>query len=163
MKHIVDTATSAVAGGVTSTIIVIETEDNPVTNIPIEVHVGSTVSAIYLRVEVVHTGGTWNTVPRVYMAVQKNPGNEHVIANPSSVGDSDLRRFILHQEMTMVSSLSANAGTFPRTMFQGVVRIPPRLKRFGINDRLLVTFSLDDGETTAIVNACVQCIYKEFY
>ncbi len=97
------------------------------------------------------------------MAVAKNPGNEHVIANPSSIGDSDLRRYVMHQEMTMVTAFTANASTFPRTMFVGVIKIPRGFKRFGINDRLLVSFALDDGELTAIVNCCVQCIYKEFF
>jgi len=162
IKHIVDVATSAVAGGVTSVIPVVQAVDNPTQTAVADISTGAQVNAIYLRVECIHTGGTWNTVPRIYMAVQKNPGNEHPSANPSSIGDSDLRKFILHQEMMMVSSLTANVGTFPRTMFQGVVRIPPRLRRFGFNDRLQINFALDDGETSAIVNACVQVIYKEF-
>ncbi len=163
LKHVVDTATSAVAGGVTSTVIVAEAETDPSPLSPIDVHYGSTISSIFLRVEVVHVGGVWNTVPRVYMAVAKNPGNEHVVANPSSIGDSDLRRYVLHQEMTMVTAFTTNASTFPRTMFVGVIKIPRGFKRFGINDRLLVSFALDDGELTAIVNCCVQCIYKEFF
>ncbi len=97
------------------------------------------------------------------MAVSKNPGNEHVIANPSSIGDSDLRRYVLHQEMTMISAVVTNGSTFPRTMFVGVIKIPRGFKRMGINDRLLCSFALDDGELTGIVNACVQCIYKEFF
>ncbi len=128
-----------------------------------QVHFGSKVNGIFLRVEVIHVGGVWNTVPRIYMAVQKNPGNEHPSANPSSIGDSDLRKFIIHQEMTMVTATTTPQSTFPRTMFVGVIKIPPRLSRFGVNDRLEINFALDTGETTAIVNACVQCIYKEYF
>ncbi len=163
LKHVVDTATSAVAGGVTSTVILAEAETDPSPLSPIDVHYGSTISSIFLRVEVLHVGGNFNTVPRIYMAVSKNPGNEHVIANPSSIGDSDLRRYVLHQEMTMISAVVTNGSTFPRTMFVGVIKIPRGFKRMGINDRLLCSFALDDGELTGIVNACVQCIYKEFF
>ncbi len=164
IKHVVDVATSAVGGAVVSTIPVIDAVENPsYTTAFDQVHFGSTVGSIYLRVEIVHSGGNFNTVPRIYMAVQKNPGNEHPVANPSTIGDSDLRKFIIHQEMTMVTGIASNDNSFPRTMFQGVIRIPPRLKRFGINDRLVVSFALDNGETSAVVNACVQCIYKEFF
>lgn len=157
-----DIATSAVPGGITSSVPVIIAVDNPVIGGVADVTTGSQVNAIYLRVEVLNVGSTFNTVPRIYMSVQKNPGNEHPNANPASIGDSDLRKFILHQEMTMVTGIMSEGSTFPRTMFQGVVRIPPRLRRFGFNDRLSVNFALDQGELNAIVNACVQCIYKEF-
>jgi len=162
LKHVVDTATSAVAGGIVSVVILSEAEDAPVAANPTHVRIGSVINSIYIRVEVKATAN-FNTVPRIYMAIQKNPGNEHPSANPSSIGDSDLRKFIIHQEMTMVGEASDNSGGLPRTMFQGVVKLPSRYRRFGVNDRLICTFSLDDGETTAIVNACVQCIYKEFF
>ncbi len=159
IKHVIDVATSAVPGGIVSVVLVAVAVDNPTRLVAQDVSNGSTINAIYLRVEVLATGSSV-AVPRIYMAVQKNPGNEHPSANPSSIGDSDLRKFILHQEMTMVGEGTDNP--IPRTMFQGVVRIPPKLRRFGFNDRLQVNFALDDGETTHIVNACVQCIYKEF-
>ncbi len=97
------------------------------------------------------------------MAVIKNPGNEHPNINPSTVGDSDLRKFVIHQEMTMVAETTASTQQIGRTMFQGVIKIPSRYRRFGINDRLTITFALDDAETTGIANVCVQCIYKEFF
>ncbi len=162
LKHVVDVSTSAVAG-VVSTIPVVVAVDNPVFTAPADVHIGCTVSAIFLRVEVLNVGGAAVDVPRVYMAVQKNPGNEHPAANPSSIGDSDLRKFIIHQEMTMTTTLTGNDSSFPRTMFQGVIRIPPRLKRFGVNDRLIVTFAYSAAETSGVTNVCIQCIYKEFF
>lgn len=160
LKHVVDTATSAVAGGITSVVLLAITQDTPVAANPSQIKIGSIINAIYLRVEVLSTGSA-NSVPRIYMAIQKNPGNEHPSANPSTIGDSDLRKFIIHQEMTMVGEGTDNP--IPRTMFQGVVKIPSRYRRFGVNDRLQANFALDDGETTNVVNACVQCIYKEFY
>ncbi len=162
LKHVVDIATSAVAGAIVSVIPVIIAVQNPSPSNTADIRFGAVVNSVYIRIEVKPTSN-FNTVPRVYMAMQKNPGNDHPNANPSTIGDSDLRKFIIHQEMTMVGEAGDNSGGLPRTMFQGVVRIPSRYRRFGVNDRLTVNFALDDGETSGIVNACVQCIYKEFF
>ncbi len=158
VKHIVDTATAAVTA-VVSTVPVIVSVDDPGNLNPTQVATASTVSAIFLRVEVIGTG-TFSGVPRIYMAVYKDPGNNMGNPDPNSVGDDDRRRFVFHQEMTMLQNVADS--TFPRTMFQGVIRIPPRFKRFGINDQLRILFQHGVGETTAVSNLCVQCIYKEF-
>ncbi len=159
MKHVVDVATAAAAAAIAVVPIVVAV-DNPISNNIADVHIGSTVHAFFLRVEVIAASG-FVTVPRVYMGVQKNPGNEHPSANPSSIGDSDLKKFIIHQEMVMVSGITDTQ--IPRTMFQGVIRIPPRLRRFGVNDRLILTFAHQATETTGITSVCIQAIYKEFY
>ena len=135
--------------------------DNPSLANSTEVSPGSTVNAIFLRAEVLATG-VYSGVPRVYMIVFKDPGDNLGTPNPNSVGPDDRKKFVLHQEMTMVHNPGSDGAGFPRTMFQGVVRLPPRLKRFGFNDRLEVNFQNGVGETTGIANVCVQVIYKEF-
>ncbi len=159
IKHVIDTATSAVTS-VISTVPIIEAVDAPTKNGTTQVHRGSSVKALYLRIEVLATAG-FTTVPRIYMTVQKNPGGNLAEVPPNAVGPNDDKKFVLHQEMIMV------AGTtdvqIPRTMFQGVVRIPPRYNKFSERDELNVNFQHDAGETTGITNVCVQCIYKEFY
>jgi len=112
-----------------------------------------------MRVEVLAQAG-FVTVPRIYMAVQKSPGNSIPIVNPNSVGTNDNRKWIIHQEMVMVAGLVDQQ--IPRTMFQGVISIPQKMRRFGVDDNLTVSFQHDSGETTGITNVCVQCIYKEF-
>jgi len=108
----------------------VTSSDAPTLANTVTIATGSTVNAIFLRVEVLAVAG-FVSVPRIYMAVMKNPG-----------GTTDVQ--------------------IPRTMFQGVIRIPPRLKRFGVRDELNVLFQQDTAETTGITNVCVQCIYKEF-
>ncbi len=158
VKHIVDTATSAAAGAV-ATIILAQTVDSPSTANVEQVNVGSTINSIFLRVEVFATS-TFSGVPRVYMAVMKNPGNNLPSINPSSVGDNDEKRFVIHQEMTMVGN--GALGSFPRTMFKGVVRLPRGYRRMGVLDRLVLLVAHDAAETTGITNVCQQCIYKEY-
>ncbi len=101
-------------------------------------------------------------VARIYMSVFKNPGNNLVGPNPNGSGVSDNKKHLIHQEMLMTAGTLSGTDNFPRTLFQGVVRIPPRLKRFGYDDKLFILLQNGSGETTGITNVCVQCIYKEF-
>jgi len=102
------------------------------------------------------------TVPRVYMIVMKNPGNNLSVPYPATVGSTDLKKFVIHQEMLMQTGVNADALSFPRTMFVGVIKIPRGYRRMGYDDQIAVSFALDAAETTATVNVCVQCIYKEY-
>ena len=161
LKHIVDIPTSTVLAVQSAAPVIIATPDPDLTQVA-EVQEGSTVNALYLRVEVISTT-SFTQVPRIYMAVFKNPGNGLAAPNANGAGSSDNKRYIIHQEMIMVSGAPfANNSEFPRTLFNGVIKIPPRLKRFGYNDRLAVLLQNGAGETTGIVNACVQAIYKEY-
>ncbi len=162
VKHVVDTASAAVPAGVTTSVIVAQSVDSPTLANVEQVESSSVINSIYARVETLHNSGTWVTVPRVYMLVLKTPGNEVVSPYPATVGSSDAKRFVIHQEMLMQTGSSADSLSFPRTMFNGVIKIPRGYRRFGYNDRLVFVFALDAAETTATVNVCVQCIYKEF-
>ncbi len=160
LKHIVDVASSVVLA-VQTTIPVIESNPSPSLGNVTNVNEGSTVNAIYLRCEVLPTG-VYSGVPRVYMAVFKDPGAGLTVPSANQTGPSSNKRYIIHQEMVMVNNPGADGAVVPRTMFQGVIKIPPRLKRFGYSDRLIVIFQNGTGETSGIANVCVQCIYKEF-
>lgn len=160
LKHVVDTATSAVLA-IQSVVPVIQAVQNPTLANTTQINQGSTVNAIYLRVEVLSTG-TYAGVPRIYMAVFKDPGGNLAPPNANAVGGSDNKKHIIHQEMIMIDD-GSNVSQFPRTLFQGVILIPKRLRRFGYNDELQVLLQNGVGETSGIANACVQCIFKEFH
>ncbi len=166
IKHVVDTS-----GVVTSTISTTEfasAVDTPARlTQPDEVHNGSVIKWFYAQVE---TAGSvaYAGVPRVYCMFWKNPGNELVAPSPASVGSSDVRKFVFHQEMQMVAQQTTSGagggdGTFPRTMFKGVIRVPKRYQRMGINDRLSFSIQNEPGESTGTTRFCFQCIYKEFF
>ncbi len=162
LKHIVDIATVAVPAGVVSVApLIIATADPDLATVA-EVQDGSTVNSVYLRIEMIHNSGTWTTLPRVYMYVIKDPGNDLTKPYPASAGSGDTKRFIIHQEMMMTTGVSADANSFPRTFFNGVIKIPRGYRRFGYGDRLSIIYSLDVAETTATVSVCSQAIYKEY-
>ncbi len=131
-----------------------------------QVHVGSAIKFFFLAVEIVGAIA-FAGVPRVYMYVVKNPSAELTLPNPDAVGASSVRKYIIHQEMKMVSQQASSAGggdfTFPRTMFKGVIRIPKRYQRQGIEDKITVVMGNATGESTGSTRFCIQAIYKEFY
>ncbi len=161
LKHVVDTATSAVAGGIISTVEIANADSNPILANVTEVNEGSKINAIFMRVEAKVTTN-FTSVPRVYMIVVKNSSNQVVTPYPANVGADQAKRFVIHQEMMMVGESADNSGGLPRTMFMGVIKIPRGYSRMGYNDRINVAFSLDVGESTGICNVCVQAIYKEY-
>lgn len=160
LKHVVETngAVTAAAASRTDIINTIRNPDEVQTN---QCEIGSTVSAIYLRVEVIGTVSAGG-VDNIYMAVFKNPGGILVPPNLDQVGQSDKRKYVIHQEMIMLAKESNDAMRFPRTMFNGVVRIPRGYKRNGVEDKLEVVLQHRQGELTQQTEFCIECIYKEF-
>ncbi len=162
LKHVVESNGTVSAAGQSIT-DVIQTVSAPATGNANECHVGSSVHAIYLRVEVVGTVAAGG-VDNIYLGIFKNPSNDLAIPNLDSVGGSDRRRFFIHQEMIMLTPLDVTNGVaFPRTLFKGVVSIPRGFKRNGVSDRLQVVLQHRSGEATQTTRFCVECIYKEFY
>ncbi len=155
VKHVVDQQNALVAG-TTSTEDLIETVDAPVLANTREVITGSTVHAIYLKVEVVATSSA--ALSNVYMYILKNPGSNLTAGGlpaPNAVGSNDNKKFVIHQEMVM---LQEQTGSNPRILFNGVIRIPRGYKRNGPGDKLQMKL-LAPGNS---MNYCLQAHYKEF-
>ncbi len=166
VKHIIETNGAIVAVAQSATPIVSVVNNPDLTTNPADCNVGSKVGSVYLRVEVVGTESAGG-VDNIYMAVVKNPGANFVFPPLDQLGVSDLRKYVIHQEMIMLvpqSESGAGGGTarFPRTLFKGVIRIPKGYARSGINDRLLVLLQHRTGEVTQQTEFCLECIYKEF-
>ncbi len=157
IKHVIDAE-----GTVDDTPIVvvplIDAEDAPTLAGVTTVETGSKVYGIYLHIEVSHTSGTGR--PNIYMIVYKNPATAYggTAFDPKSIGNLDLKRFVIHQEMILMSGDAGNG--LPRPLFNGVIKIPKGMQRMGPDDRLAVNLVIG----TAGVNAdwCLQCHYKEF-
>ncbi len=166
LKHIIDVQSAAIGTGAIVTDLV-DVVDSPDTDVgPNQCHVGSNVKAVYLRVDAVTTvsPSSGATRPSLYMYVLKNPANEINTGNmpPDAVGVNKRRKFVIHQEMMMLSKDSSD--TFPRTLFKGVILIPQRYQRMGIEDKLSVVIAWNSSADAAITaDLCLQCIYKEFY
>ncbi len=158
LKHVVESSGLVSAAGQSATDI-INTVNTPIAATSNQVAVASTVHSIYLRVEVAGRTAAGG-VPNIYMAVYKNPGNLIGAPNLDAIGTTDRRKYVIHQEMIMLNSLSD--GSFPRTLFKGVIRIPRGYKRNGVEDKLQVLLQHRSGEATQTTDFCIESIYKEF-
>ncbi len=155
IKHISDQSATLAAATVLTLAVVIA-KDAPVTSAEEEVALGSTVHGIYLKAVVASNQVTEaGAIPNVYMIVMKNPGNNLSTPSPNAVGAADTKKYVIHQEMVMLENqVSGN----PTTIFSGVIKIPKGYKRFGVNDRLTITFL----SPAVDISLCIQAIYKEF-
>ncbi len=151
IKHIVDTQGGLVAGTKQDIVLVVANDDPTSTGNQVET--GATVSSIFLNVQVASTGSA--ALANVYMYVMKNPGNNMAEVDGNVVGASDIKKFVIHQEMTMSEK---NATGIPRTLFKGVIRIPRGYKRFGVDDRLILSLFAPGVN----FDFCAQTIYKSF-
>ncbi len=152
IKHVVDKQAGVVLG-VQNLTTLIDTVDAPVLANREEVETGSKVNGIYLKVEVSAT--TAAALANVYMYVAKNPGTNLTLPNANSVGASDNKRYVIHQEMVMIQKVVAGN---PRILFNGVIAIPRGYRRFAPDDSLVLAV-LSPGVN---IDLCLQCHYKEF-
>ncbi len=151
IKHVVDIQ-GAVNAGVLATEPLVDTVDAPSLADVDGVLTGSTVHAIYLRVEVVATSSA--ALSNAYLAIGKSPGNNITFPNPNAVGTSDSKKFIIHQNMVMIQK---QTNSNPRTLFDGVISIPRGYKRFGYDDQLKALIFAPGVN----IDYCIQCIFKE--
>ncbi len=152
IKHVIDIQGGMVAA--TNTInTLVQARDAPVLANVTEVQTGSVVNGIYLKVEAYATATSG--LANFYLAVWKDPGTNLTAVVPNTVGSSDDKRYVIHQEMVMMEK---NTTGNPRTVFNGVIVIPRGYRRFGPNDALKVS-TLSPGTSA---DFCLQCHYKEF-
>ncbi len=152
IKHVIDLQ-SGINLNVQQENTIAKGVDNPVLSNSTDCAIGSTINGIYLRVEAYAT--TAGALANIYMIVFKNPGNNLTMPNANVVGNSDNKKYIIHQEMVMMEQ-SVNGN--PRTLFNGVIVIPRGYRRMGPDDTIkMATFA--PGVNTSV---CFQCHYKEF-
>ncbi len=152
IKHVVDAQNATAAGTQLNDVMVLAVE-TPALASTEEVAIGSTVNAIYLKVEVNATSSA--ALANVYLIVMKSPGGAITTPVANTVGSNDDKRFVFHQEMVMMQQVT---NSNPRTLFNGVIVIPRGYRRMGPNDRITLGI-LAPGVN---INVCIQCHYKEF-
>ncbi len=152
IKHVVDQQ-GGTALGTKEFIDLVRAKDAPVLANIAEVETGSHVNGIFLNVQVVPTSS--GSIPNIYMIVVKVPADNLTIPNPNVIGSSDIKKFVIHQEMIMCQKISDTAN--PRTIFKGVIGVPGSYKRMGTADVLYCVLFAPG----VAFNWCVECIYKE--
>ncbi len=155
IKHIVDNQGGLVAATQTIVDLVKGADITASTTAPEECLVGSHVKSFFLNVQVAATGTA--ALANIYMFVFGNPGDNIIDANIDNgnvIGVSDIRKQVFHQEMMMTEK---NTTAFPRTLFRGVIKVPRKMARIGVKDRISIAL-FSPGVN---YDYCFQCIYKE--
>ena len=153
IKQVVDVEGGLVAG-TQSNSAMITAVDSPVLANPGQIQTASKVNGFYLHLEVSHTSGTGR--PNIYLIIYKNPGNNITAPAANAVGSDDNKRFVIHQEMLMMSGDAGNG--LPRPLFNGVIVIPKGMRRFAPNDRLYISIL----SPNVAADFCMQMHFKEF-
>ncbi len=156
IKHVVDSS-STIAAATTSFVTLALATDTPTLAATANVETGSKINGFYIRMEVASNEAIdLGAIPNFYMYVFKNVGGNLTRPTPNAVGANDNKRFVIHQEMTMIEN--KGQGSNARTVFNGVVVCPKGMRRMAPNDTWQLVF-LSPALDIAV---CVQCHYKEF-
>ncbi len=156
IKHVVDTS-AAIAAGTAGGFTIAQSNDAPVQANTTEVQTGSKINGFYIRFEVASNEAIdLGAIPNFYLAIFKNPGGNLSNPDAASIGANDNKRFIVHQEMTMIEN--KGQGSNPRTVFNGVVVIPKGYRRNGPGDLWKILTKCPALNTVQ----CLQVHYKEF-
>ncbi len=156
IKHVVDSS-ATIGAGTTFAFAIANATDTPTLAVTNSVETGAKINGFYIRLEAASNEAIdLGAIPNFYMYVWKNPGGNLTRLNPNTVGANDNKRFVIHQEMTMLEN--KGQGSNARTIFNGVVVVPKGVTRCGPNDVWEVVI-LCPALNTAV---CVQVHYKEF-
>ncbi len=156
IKHVVDSS-ATVAANTDHPFVLARSDDTPATASNVECQTACTINGFYIRVEVASNEAIdLGAIPNAYLMVSKNIGGNFTMPSPNAVGQSDVKRYVIHQEMTMIEN--KGQGSNARTLFNGVVVVPKGMRRMGIDDVwnvICVVPALDSA-------LCLQAHYKEF-
>ncbi len=159
LKHVVDIQGSSVSGGQDVQPIV-NGSDTPVSTSAIACNIGAKISSLYINLQCVNNTNATATINNFYWYIVGNPGNNIPSANlprVNEVGTSNARKQIFHQEMAMLSDAN---DSIPITTFKGVIRVPRKFQRIGVDDRFQIV--LGTPVAGAVVDYCMQIVYKEY-
>ncbi len=156
IKHVTDSS-ATVAGGTVGNFVIALATDTPTLGVTTSVETGCKINGVYIRVEAASNEAiSLGAIPNFYFYVWKNTGGNLTPPVPNAVGGNDNKRYVFHQEMTMLEN--KGQGSNARTIFNGVVVIPKGMRRMGPNDLLEVRLLCPALDTAM----CFQAHYKEF-
>ncbi len=156
IKHVVDSS-GTVAAAAVNVVTIVTSSDTPTLGSTTTCETGSKINGFYIRVEVASNEAIdLGAIPNIYMIIGKSPGGNIALPAPNAVGANDNKRFVIHQEMSMIEN--KGQGSNARTLFNGVVVVPKGMRRNGPNDLWQIQILCPALATVQ----CFQIHYKEF-
>lgn len=124
---------------------------------PQDVETGSTCRSIYVEFNLNGVDNS-GTVAVFHWMISKNPSGAFSVLDPA-VYDASTKRFILKRGMEMLPEIPLGSGGTVQTKRIFVVRIPPRMSRWGESDKLTLSYK---STSASGINFCGIAIFKEF-
>ncbi len=156
IKHVIDSSATQPLGSQASFVLATAT-DTPTLGARESVETGSKINGFYIRFEASSNNDqSIGAIPNLYLFVWKNTGGNLTAPAANAVGSNDNKRFVIHQEMTMIEN--TGKGGNPRTIFNGVVVVPKGMRRMAPND----TWRVEVLCPALGTSMCLQAHYKEF-
>ncbi len=156
IKHVVDNSATIAAAAQTFFTLAASTDTPTLANTS-GVETGAKINGFYIRLEVASNEAIdLGVIPNVYFLLWKNPGGNLTAPVPNAVGSNDNKRYVVHQEMTMIEN--KGQGSNSRTIFNSVIVVPKGMRRMGPGDKWLVEILCP----ALNIAACMQAHYKEF-
>lgn len=124
-----------------------------------EVEIGDTVSSVYFEFNL--NGVDNSGVAQVFhWIIMKNPSGEITLTNANpTLYNQKIKRHILKRGMEMLPGIPLGSGGTVQTKRVFVVKIPPRLRRFGQDDKLDLHYR---SSSASGINFCGIAIFKSF-
>ncbi len=138
----------------TQTVDLIHGQENPI--VAQDVDIGSIVKWIYIEFNLngVDNSGASSVF---HWKVEKKPALMSTTA-PNSYMQDD-KKFILKRGMEMLPAIPIGSGGTVQTKRVFVVKIPPRLRRFDDDDKLILQYI---NSSASNINFCGFTVFKEF-
>ncbi len=156
IKHVFDTS-ATIAGASSGVFPIASATDTPTLGVSNSVETGAKINGFYIRFEVASNEAiSAGAIPNFYFILAKNIGGTLTLPAANAVGVYDNKRFVIHQEMTMIEN--KGQGSNARTVFNGVVVVPKGYRRMGPNDIWEIKTLCPALDTAQ----CLQVHYKEF-
>ncbi len=137
------------------TVILVKGIDTP--SAAIDVETGSTVKWIYVEFNL--NGVDNSSGAQVFhWYIWKNPSG--VVTSPApNVYNSNLKRHILKRGMEMLPDIPLGSGGTVQTKRIFTLKIPPRLRRIGDNDKIELVYI---STSASGINFCGITVFKDF-
>jgi len=157
-KHEVTNTSLAQNASTTQELEIIE-GINVLTGIADQVTIGSTVKSVYIEFNLNGVNNSGASQVFHWMVI-KNPSGELETADlDPALYNQKVKRHILKRGMEMLPEVPLDSGGTIQTKRIFVVKIPPRMRRFGQGDRLEFVYK---STSASGINLCFLAIYKAF-
>ncbi len=132
---------------------------NVLTGVSDQVTIGSTVKNVFFEFNLNGVNNSGASQVFHWMVI-KNPSGELETADLDPIlYNQKIKRHILKRGMEMLPEVPLDSGGTVQTKRIFVVKIPPRMRRFGDGDRLEFVYR---STSASGINLCIIAIYKAF-